>query len=103
MGAAGVDAAPVLQSVKHILDTMALSAGDRIVRDRYPARPGRGDAGRDAAFGKGYPEAAAIVAAIAEQFSGRRHGVSSSGRLWFARYIGGRAPFLTGWRRICAL
>lgn len=75
MGAAVVacvDAAPVLQATEHVFDAVSLAVENGIVRDRYPARAGRGDAGRYSALGQCAAEAIAVLTAVAKQFAGRR-------------------------------
>ena len=75
MGAAVVacvDAPPVLEAAEPVLDAMALPVEDGVVRDRHLARAGGRDAGCDAALGERGAEAVAVVAAVTEQFAGRR-------------------------------
>ena len=63
---AGVDAPPVLEPSEHVLDLVALAIERAVVVDRLLAVGFGGDAGRDAAFGKGLAEPVGVIAFVAE-------------------------------------
>ena len=93
MGAAviaGVDASPVFQPCKHVLDAMALLVEGAIVVVLDFALGVWRDAWRDPAFGKRLAEPAGVIGAVGEHGLCGRQGVDHHRRTFVVAGLSGR-------------
>lgn len=84
---AGVDAAPVFEFCKHVLDLVALFVERFVVVDLdFPVLPWR-NAGRNTLFDQGFSEPVSVIATVSQQVFGPGQRVKQQGRTFVVAHL----------------